>query len=208
MLLGLLANPLLFIAFIIALLLAITVHEFSHAWMADFLGDPTPRLAGRLSLNPFVHLDPLGTIMLFLVGFGWGKPVPFNPFLLRRGGKAAPFLIALAGPAANFLLALFFSLSYKLLYSSLGNVAFLTVIYVIIEINTILMIFNLLPIPPLDGSKIFYLFPGVTAESIRTFEYLGIFILFAFILLGGVRLIIPLINFFLQGVFKLPPAGF
>lgn len=208
MLLGLLSNPLLFIAFIIALLIAITVHEFSHAATAYFLGDPTPRLAGRLTLNPLAHLDPLGTIMLFLVGFGWGKPVPFNPYFLRRGGRSAPLLIALAGPASNFLLAMVFSLTYKLLYPNFVHTFLLTLIYVIIEINVILMVFNLLPIPPLDGSKIYYLLPGINPESIRNFEYVGIFILFAFILLGGSRLIILVINFILNSILKLPSLSF
>ena len=207
MFLGLLSNPILFISFIIALLVAITIHEFSHAWMANFLGDPTARLAGRLTLNPLAHLDPVGTLMLFLVGFGWGKPVPFNPYFLRRGGKAGPLLIALAGPASNFLLALLLSITYRILYPFLNNSSLLITIYIIIEINIILMIFNLLPIPPLDGSKIFYILPGVSETSIRTLEYVGIFVLFAFILLGGFRIIIPVINFILQAVLKLPPLS-
>jgi Zn-dependent protease len=205
MLLGLLTNPVLFISFIIALLLAITIHEFSHAWMSNFLGDPTAKLSGRLTLNPFAHLDPFGTIMLFLVGFGWGKPVPFNPYLLRRGGKVAPLLIALAGPVSNFILAFALSITYRLLLPYYGNSPLIDVLYVIIEINIILMVFNLIPIPPLDGSKIYYVIPGINQETIIKFEQIGIFILFAFILLGGYRIIIPVANFFLSNVFKLPP---
>jgi Zn-dependent protease len=205
MLLGLLNSPILFISFIVALIVAISIHEFSHAWMANFLGDPTARLAGRLTLNPLAHLDPFGTLMLFLVGFGWGKPVPFNPYFLRRGGKAGPLLIALAGPISNFLLAIALSFTYRALSPLLGSSSLLVGLHVIIEINIILMVFNLLPIPPLDGSKILYILPGITEESIRTFEHIGIFMLFALILLGGFRIIIPIINFILYSILRLPP---
>ena len=207
MLLGLLSNPIQFIFFIVALLIAITVHEFSHAWMANYLGDPTAKLAGRLTLNPISHLDPIGTIMLLLVGFGWGKPVPFNPYFLRRGGKAAPLLVAIAGPLSNFVLAITLSITYKIIYPLAGNTLLLSGLYIIIEINIILMIFNLLPIPPLDGSKIFYVLPGINQEILRTFEYVGIFLLFAFVLLGGSRIIIPVINFVLNGILRLPPLS-
>jgi Zn-dependent protease len=214
MLLGLLGNPVLFISFIIALLVAITIHEFSHAWMANYLGDPTAKLAGRLSLNPLAHLDPMGTLMLLLVGFGWGKPVPFNPYFLRRGGKAAPLLIALAGPTSNFLLAFALSLIYRLIFPFVGNTAFISGLYIIIEINIILMVFNLLPIPPLDGSKILYVIPGISEESIMNFERIGIFILFGLIFLsfiGGLnifsRVIFPIINFILVTIFRLPPIS-
>jgi len=207
MLLGLLASPIIFVSFIIALLIAITIHEFSHAWMANFLGDPTAKMAGRLSLNPLAHLDPVGTIMLLLIGFGWGKPVPFNPYFLRRGGKAAPLLVALAGPTSNFLLAIALSLTYRIVFAHFGSSNLTTLLYIIIEINIILMIFNLLPIPPLDGSKIYYVIPGISEESIRNFEWMGIFVLFAFILLGGVRIIFPVINFILSSVLKLPPLS-
>src|SRR3972149_8566479 len=102
-------NPIMFVIYLLALLIAITVHEFAHAKVADYLGDPTPRLQGRLSLNPLVHLDPLGMILLFLVGFGWGKPVMFDPFNLRNPRRDAA-LISIAGPGTNFVVALLLSL--------------------------------------------------------------------------------------------------
>lgn len=156
------------IYFIIALVVAVTVHEFSHAWMATYLGDPTAKYMGRLSLNPLAHLDPLGTIMLFLAGFGWGKPVPFSMQYLRnpRVGSA---LIALAGPLSNLVVALIFAIPYRYIFfnasaviSSTAVMAFLfQLIKTMINLNLVLMIFNLLPIPPLDGSKIFsLLLPG------------------------------------------------
>jgi len=149
-------NPLYFLISIVALLLAITIHEFSHAWMADYLGDPTPRLAGRLKLNPFIHIDPFGLLFLLLIGFGWGKPVPFDPFNLKNPRKDAA-LISLAGPASNFILALILSLTLRSLiffklfsFYAIGTILLAPIIY----LNIILGIFNLLPIHPLDGFKI------------------------------------------------------
>src|SRR3989338_3130137 len=101
---SLFSNPLLLIIYLISLLVAITIHEFSHAYFADKLGDPTARLMGRISLNPLVHLDPLGTLMLFLVGFGWGKPVQFDPFNLANPRRDAA-VISFAGPLSNIILA-------------------------------------------------------------------------------------------------------
>src|SRR3989344_2874340 len=110
---NLLSNPAELLFIIPTLLAAITVHEFAHAWTADRLGDPTPRLQGRLSLNPLKHLDPLGTLMLLLFRFGWGKPVQFDPFNLKRPRQDGA-LISLAGPASNLSLALLLSLFVRL----------------------------------------------------------------------------------------------
>lgn len=193
-LLQLLENPLDLVFFAGALLLAITVHEFSHAWVANYLGDPTPKRAGRVSLNPIRHLDALGTLMLFLVRFGWGKPVPINPnnFKNPRLGSA---LTAVAGPTSNFLMANLLALILKL--SNISTITPLgTFLLLTIYLNLILMIFNLLPIPPLDGSKFFALFfPSL--ES-RKFEMYGPFILVAFILVGGGTFISPVIQFLLR----------
>lgn len=149
-------NPLLFLTYLIALLVAITVHEFSHAYVADYLGDPTPRLAGRLKLNPIVHIDLYGLLFLFLFGFGWGKPVGFDPYNLKNPRKDAA-LISLAGPFSNFILAIILSLSLKLFQffdlqslTTIGSFIFLPMI----SLNVILGVFNLLPIHPLDGFKI------------------------------------------------------
>lgn len=152
----LLTNPLLFLVYIVALLLAITVHEFSHAYAADHLGDPTPRLAGRLKLNPFVHIDPFGLIFLFMFGFGWGKPVTFDPYNLRNPRKDAA-IISLAGPFSNFVLAIVLSVVLKSFiffrlppFETIGYF----ILAPIISLNVILGVFNLLPIHPLDGFKI------------------------------------------------------
>lgn len=138
---------------IIALTLAITVHEFAHAWMGWRLGDPTAKYAGRLTLNPLAHLDPLGTLLLLLAGFGWGKPVPYNPHNLKHPRRDS-LLIALAGPISNFLLALFFSIIFKHFYLGEEGSWFFILFYFLIYVNLVLMVFNLLPIPPLDGSQI------------------------------------------------------
>lgn len=157
-------DPLGFLFWIIALIVAISVHEFSHALAADRLGDPTPRLAGRLTLNPLAHLDPLGTIMLLLVRFGWGKPVVFDPFNLRHPRRDAA-IISLAGPVANLIVAALASILLNVLFSYrlalMGaqgtGVALFTLIAIlqpIIVLNVILAVFNLVPIHPLDGFKI------------------------------------------------------
>lgn len=136
--------------FIFGLVTAITIHEFSHALAADRLGDPTPRSQGRLTLNPLAHLDPLGTLMLFLVRFGWGKPVIFDPYNLAHPRRDAG-IISLAGPASNLVLATLLSL---LLRFALVPFALAPLFYVVILLNITLAVFNLIPIYPLDGEKI------------------------------------------------------
>jgi len=152
----LLTNPLLFLVYIIALLIAIGVHEFSHAFAADQLGDPTPRLAGRLKLNPLVHIDPMGILFLLFFGFGWGKPVGFDPFNLKNPRRDAA-IISLAGPFSNFVVALLLSFFLRL-SNLLGFIPLQSLINIIlipvISLNVILGVFNLLPIHPLDGFKI------------------------------------------------------
>jgi Zn-dependent protease len=192
-LLQLLQNPMDLLFFAGALLLAITVHEFSHAWVANYLGDSTPKRAGRVTLNPLAHLDPLGTIMLLLVRFGWGKPVPINPnnFKNPRLGSA---LTAVAGPVSNFLLASLLAFIYTV--AGLSGSTFGTFIVLTIYMNLVLMVFNLLPIPPLDGSKFFALF--FPALESKKFEMYGPFVLIAFIVVGGTVFIIPVIQFLLK----------
>lgn len=181
LILSLLSTPYVLIGLLLSLLIGITVHEFSHAWMANRLGDPTPRMMKRLSLNPLRHLDPFGTIFLLLVGFGWGKPVPYNPEYLRHG-KKDEVKIALAGPISNFILAIIFALPYRLslyLHLDLSANPLFIITAVITEINIILAVFNLLPIPPLDGSKIIFLF---ISEDLRfQFERIGPLILMGLI---------------------------
>ncbi len=192
-LLSLLENPIDLVYFAVALLLAITVHEFSHAWVANYLGDTTAKKAGRVTLNPLAHLDPLGTIMLLLVRFGWGKPVPINPnnFKNPRLGSA---LTALAGPTSNFLLANLLAIIFK--FSNLSGTAIGAFLILAIYMNLVLMVFNLLPIPPLDGSKFFALF--FPALDNPKYEVYGPFVLIAFILVGGTAFILPVIQFLLR----------
>lgn len=149
-------NPISLLIYIIALFTAITIHEFAHAYVADYLGDPTPRLAGRLKLDPRVHIDLTGLLFLFFFGFGWGKPVPFDPFNLKNPRRDAG-IISLAGPTSNFILALILSLILRL-FNFFENQFLVTIGYFLfppfIQLNLILGLFNLLPIHPLDGFKI------------------------------------------------------
>ena len=144
-------SPLSFVVVFGGIIIAIGIHEAAHCYMADYLGDPTPRSLGRLSLNPLVHLDPVGTLVILVTGmFGWGKPSPFDPYNLRNPQRDTA-LIALAGPVSNLLLALGLSLIARL-----GVPQFLlSIFYLLISLNVNLAIFNLIPIAPLDGSKIF-----------------------------------------------------
>lgn len=148
------SDPILFVLWIVAVLVALTVHEFSHALAATWLGDPTAKRLGRLSLNPLAHIDWFGLLALVLVSFGWGKPVPFNPYLLRDQ-KWGPLYIGLAGPLSNLLMLTLVGILLRLLLPTLGSnnllIVFLGLCFLI---NTALMLFNLIPLPPLDGSKI------------------------------------------------------
>jgi Zn-dependent protease len=145
-----------FLLVIIALLIVVTIHEFSHAWVANLLGDPTAKMAGRISLNPLHHLDPIGTIMMFFVHIGWGKPVPVN-LRFFKNPKRDGSLTALAGPASNLLLALVLALPLKYLglYIPYWIGYFMAMV---LDASILLFAFNMLPFPPLDGSKIIGVF--------------------------------------------------
>lgn len=153
-----LSEPIVFLAWLVAMAISVTLHEFAHALSAYLQGDATAKYSGRLSLNPLKHLDLWGTLMLLLVGFGWGKPVPYNPYNLRNH-KWGPSLVALAGPGANLFLILFFGLILKLLVVggvlNAGNMLYILIEMVII-LNAVWFTFNLIPIPPLDGSKLLF----------------------------------------------------
>lgn len=195
-------NPALFVVWTAALLVAITVHEFAHAFAADRLGDPTPRIQGRLTLNPLAHLDPIGTIMLLLVRIGWGKPVVFDPYNLQNP-KRDTAIISFAGPLSNLLVAGVLALILRLVQSPLSGVYFLTIIIPpFIFLNVVLAIFNLLPIHPLDGGKILVgLLPAEDSRHVDLFlrRYgVIILILMIFPIFGPVSpvslLISPVIN--------------
>jgi len=160
------SQPILFFAIFIALVISITLHEFSHVFVAKLLGDSTGERLGRLTFNPFAHLDPMGTIAILLIGFGWGKPAPFNPYNLRSQ-RYGPALVALGGPAANLVLLIIFGIILKVLYPLLGPFNYLTVfLQIMVTFNGILMIFNLIPLPPLDGSHILEALLGSRFEGI------------------------------------------
>ncbi len=184
---------------IIVLIFSAVIHEYMHGWMADRLGDPTARNAGRLTLNPIVHLEWFGSLllpgMMLFAGmpfvFGWAKPVPYNPHNLRdrRWGEAK---VALAGPAANFAVAVVFALLLRFL--PFVSLTFSGLIALIVYINLILMIFNLLPIPPLDGSKILasFLTPA-WREKYLSLERFGFILVILFAWLGF-SYILPIID--------------
>jgi Zn-dependent protease len=153
-------SPALIIARIITLLIAFTVHEFAHAWTANSFGDKTPQMEGRLTLNPAAHLDLVGTLMLLVAGFGWAKPVPINPYALRRHSPNALMWVSLAGPLSNFVLALLagIPLRFGLIPDVQNWPGFLPTpfafVYVFVSVNILLMLFNLIPLAPLDGEKV------------------------------------------------------
>lgn len=167
-------NPQVGILLVFALLVSLTFHEFAHAFIANILGDPTAKEMKRLTLNPLAHLDPLGTLFLVIAGFGWGKPVPFNPLNLKNPRRDAA-LISLAGPTSNFILAVFASLIIRMVGSGGVAGAFL---YLVVFYNLTLGIFNLIPIGPLDGNKIVYGFlPNGLAIQWQEIQKYGLFIL-------------------------------
>ncbi len=194
------------------ILLALTFHEYMHGWTAYKMGDPTAKMAGRLTMNPIAHLDPIGTLMLFLVHFGWARPVPVDPRYFRNP-KRDMLIVAAAGPLANMLIALLSGLLARLFQG--GYFSFLplsvlqplyTMVVLSLQINLALAIFNLLPIPPLDGSKILMgLVPPRYESQINWLERYGSFLLMAVIIVGMVTnfsilgaFINPFVNFFSQ----------
>ncbi len=176
--LDLLGNPAALVGVLVGLVIAATIHEFAHAYVADRLGDPTPRAQGRLTLNPLAHLDPLGSLMILLFGFGYAKPVQINPANFadwRRGS----LVVAAAGPLANVTLALFLGVPYKVGFLEVGGPElFNTIMLSTIHINAVLAIFNLIPVPPLDGSKILVgVLPPAQAIAYARLQPYGVVIL-------------------------------
>lgn len=176
------------------------IHEYAHGWMADRLGDPTARLAGRLTINPKAHIDLFGTILLpiflsfsgFL--FAYAKPVPYNPYNLKNQ-KWGPVLVGVAGPMANFLLAAAFAVVFRILPAS----SISPFLGIIVYANVLLMVFNLVPIPPLDGSKILYAVLPDSAREVRAFLDRYGFVILLFFVFFLFNILRPIID----GVFNL-----
>ncbi|TET33883.1 MAG: site-2 protease family protein [Anaerolineales bacterium] len=172
---------------VITLVIAFTVHEFSHALAADQLGDDTPRLQGRLTLNPLVHLDPIGSLMLVIAGFGWARPVQINPYVIQRRHPAGLMIVAAAGPFSNLLLAIIATIPVRAGLISVTSSSFISQFFIeFIWINLILLFFNLLPIFPLDGEKILDFFlPPRGQDVLRQIRPYGMYILMGLIILGS-----------------------
>lgn len=185
-------NPLAFVLVAVPLLYSIILHELAHGWVADKMGDSTARWLGRLSLNPLKHLDPIGTIMLFVFGFGWAKPVPVNFSRLRDARKGLIFVSA-AGVTANIIVAFLALLLLRVLSPAPYDVIH-TLLYYVAQINIMLAAFNLIPIPPLDGSKILMGFSSRRFQySLERLEPYGFFIIIGLLWVGALN---PLIAFF------------
>lgn len=193
-----------FIFYFLIIIPSAIIHEYAHGWAADLMGDPTAKYAGRLTLNPLAHIDLWGTILmpitlLLLTGgqflFAYAKPVPYNPYNLKNQ-KWGPSLVAIAGPAANFLLAACFAIVMRFLPPASG---FASLVSIIVYANIMLMVFNLVPIPPLDGSKILYAILPNSANNIKIFlERYGFIILLIFVFF-----LFQLISPVIDGIYRL-----
>lgn len=198
-------DPATLISRIATLIIALTVHEFAHAFSADRLGDTTPRSYGRLSLNPLRHLDVFGSLMLLVVGFGWAKPVPVNPYALGRRSPAGLMWVSLAGPASNFLLAVLASIPLRFaVIPTLNLPAWLPTptefLVTFLFVNLGLMLFNLIPVPPLDGDAIAdYLLPPTWGRVLQTIRPYGPIVLMALLFVA------PMLGLDIIGWIMTPP---
>lgn len=184
------------VALIVSLVVCITIHEFAHAAAATWLGDPLPGRQGRLTLSPIAHLDPLGSLLFLVGGFGWGRPVMYNPYALRAGPRSGPALVALAGPASNILLAIALAVVVRAIDLGMGMAQFganaglvpivMQLLEMIVLYNLFLAFFNLIPIAPLDGFTVLLgLLPPQLAYQYEQTRTWGILILFALLFVGG-----------------------
>jgi Zn-dependent protease len=199
-------DPQLFVAFLVAVVVGITFHEFSHAAVASLQGDQTARSQGRLTLNPIAHLDPLGSIAILVAGIGWGRPVPVNPTSLRNR-RLGDVMVSLAGPAANFVVALIAVVALRIAYPSAGatfNFDFtVTLLSTIVTINVVLGVFNLLPIPPLDGSTLLSIALPPSRQNIVAFlDQYGIFLLLGLLILAP-NLLTPIFRAITEALYGL-----
>ncbi len=194
----LLSSPTLFVLWVVAVIFGITIHEFSHGLAARLQGDHTAEHAGRLTLNPLAHIDWVGFFLLVIAGFGWAKPTPFNPYNLKykRFGSA---LVALAGPIANITAVVVFGgfLALAARFTSLADTNLMMIFLVLlVQINLLLAVFNFIPIPPLDGSKMLYSFIGQQYPQVVVFlERYGVWLLIGLIFFGD-QYIARLFDFF------------
>lgn len=202
-----------------AVLIAITFHEFAHAFAADKLGDDTPRRQGRLSLNPLQHLDPVGSLLLLFAGFGWGKPVEINPRNFNRNisMEKADAIVSIAGPLMNLFLAIVFTLIYCAIVKFAPNVligntggAIQLLLMSIVSINIGLGVFNLIPLPPLDGSKVIMPFLPAKAKSFFIEREQIFYIVFVILWITGFAgyIISPAITFIYKWIINLGLAIF
>lgn len=198
-------NPIFFGLWVVAIIFSLTIHEFSHAFAGYLQGDNTAADHGRLTLNPISHLDVVGFFLLVFVGFGWAKPTPFNPYNLKFK-KYGPALVGIAGPISNLLAVLVIGLVLFLINSFTAlpadNLMIIFFIY-LIQINLLLAIFNLLPIPPLDGSKILFSFiVDKYPQVVIAMDRYGVYALIALVFFGG-PVLGPIFTFFLNLVERL-----
>jgi Zn-dependent protease len=199
-------DPLVFVAFLIAVIVGITFHEFSHAAVAALQGDQTARSQGRLTLNPISHLDPLGSIAIVLAGIGWGRPVPVTPSNLRNR-RFGGIIVSLAGPASNFVVALAAVVGVRLAYP-VADITFdipfsLKLLSWLVVVNVLLGVFNLLPIPPLDGGSLLALvLPPSRHGVLRFLDQYGIFLIFGLLILAP-NLLTPVISAITEALYGL-----
>lgn len=193
-----LRDPMSLLSAVPAILVAITFHEFAHGKMASILGDPTPARTGRLSLNPLKHLDLYGTLMLLIVGFGWAKPVQVNPMYFKDRRKGMVYT-SLAGPLMNLTLAYFAALLMAWIRPAGLGASFLSYL---VWFNVVLAVFNLIPVPPLDGSKVLFgLLPPKMVQTILPLQRYGYIILIVLLLSGILgRIISPIIYTVIRGL--------
>lgn len=187
----------------LAIVIGISLHEFAHAFVAYRLGDMSPVRDGRLTINPMAHFDPFGTLLIILVGFGYGKPVMVNPYAFRIDRRTGMALVAIAGPITNIIIAVVFGVGFRILEPMLtfdtpyALQVILQIFLIIISLNVGLALFNMIPFPPLDGSKVLLaLLPGEMAYSVEKFyiqtQQYGMFVLLIVLWLGG-RFIGPIL---------------